>query len=448
LADALDTTCLMSLLVIALPPRDRTGPAPAEGAAAAPRAPLEFPFVFSADGGQSVTQTGVATIGTLPKAHQHMLVVADADVSWQRVLCPKAPAARMRAALGGVMEELLLDDDEDLHLALAPGSKPGQKCWVAVMNRPWLAATLAQLEGHGREVEKVVCASAPMTPAVGHFSADEGAGEHEITLLMCRKEGVIQLGLAGSLARTLVPPRGESTRWTANPAAAAAAERWLGEGERVTVLSDPERLLAACRAGANLRQFGLAAGPRGLRALRGGWRQFFSPSWRPVRWGVGLLALVNLVGLNAHAWQQERQLLEKRQAMTGLLQSTYPSVRAVIDPALQMRRETERARATAGQVGDADLEALLGAAAVGWPDGQAPTGTLRFESGRLTLAAPNWNEQQQRQFRDRVKGRGYAVEAADGRITLFRDAGERVDGAQRPGAAGATGATGATGAGL
>jgi general secretion pathway protein L len=428
----------MSLLVIALPPRDRTGPAPEQGhAPAAARLPLEFPFVFSADDGRSVSQTGMATVGKLPKASQQVLVVADADVSWQRVLCPKAPAARLRAALGGVMEEMLLDDDEDLHLALAPGSKPGQKCWVAVMNKPWLAGALEVLEASGREVEKVVCASAPVSPPLGHFSADEGAGEHELNLLLCRKEGVLQVGLSGGLARTVLPPRGEGTRWTANPAAAAAAERWLGEGERITVLSDPERLLVASRSDTNLRQFSLTSGPRGLRALRDGRRHFFSPGWRPVRWGLAALALANVVGLNVHAWQQQRQVLDKRQAMTGLLQSTYPNVRVVVDPALQMRRETERARATAGSVGDADFEALLGAAATGWPDGLPATPTLRFEPGRLTLAAPAWTEPQVRQFRDRVKGRGYAVEFADGRITLSRDTSEAGAAAPRASAAGA-----------
>jgi general secretion pathway protein L len=80
-------------------------------------------------------------------------------------------------------------------------------------------------------------------------------------------------------------------------------------------------------------------------------------------------------------------------------------------------------------VGDADFEALLGAAATAWPDGLPATATLRFEPGRLTLAAPAWSEPQVRQFRDRVKGRGYAVEFADGRITLSRDSSE-------PGAAG------------
>ena len=33
---------------------------------------------------------------------------------------PKAPAGRMRAALGGVLEEQLLEDDDALHLALPP----------------------------------------------------------------------------------------------------------------------------------------------------------------------------------------------------------------------------------------------------------------------------------------------------------------------------------------
>jgi general secretion pathway protein L len=46
--------------------------------------------------------------------------------------------------------------------------------------------------------------------------------------------------------------------------------------------------------------------------------------------------------------------------------------------------------------------------------------TLRFEPGRLTLAAAGWNEQQVAQFRDRLRPGGWSVESADGRITLSR----------------------------
>jgi general secretion pathway protein L len=61
---------------------------------------------------------------------------------------------------------------------------------------------------------------------------------------------------------------------------------------------------------------------------------------------------------------------------------------------------------------------LLGAAAAAWPDGAGPAPTLRFESGRLTLAVAGWGEPQMRQFGDRLRGAGYGAEFADGRVTV------------------------------
>jgi general secretion pathway protein L len=95
-------------------------------------------------------------------------------------------------------------------------------------------------------------------------------------------------------------------------------------------------------------------------------------------------------------------------------------VRAVLDPPLQMQRETERLRAAAGRPGDADLESLLGAAAAVWPDGQGPVQTLRFEGGRLSLTAPGFGDAQMAQLRERLKPAGFVVELADGRVTVSR----------------------------
>ena len=83
-----------------------------------------------------------------------------------------------------------------------------------------------------------------------------------------------------------------------------------------------------------------------------------------MRWGAAALALVQVLGLNTWAFQQQRAVESKRAAMTELLRSAHPGVRAVLDPAAQMRRETERLRTAAGRAGDSDLEVLLGAAAL------------------------------------------------------------------------------------
>jgi len=412
----------MSVLVIQLPPRDRLrAKSPTADAAGTWRLPQEWNFVLSSDG-RTVAQAGQAALSLLPRADSVVLVLAEGDVGWHRAAIPRAPAGRLRAALAGVMEEALLDEDEALHFALGPGAVAGREGWVAVTHRPWLQAALAALEGAGRTVERVVPASVPTAsaadPARGHFFVADAGNEALPWLTLARADGVVCLRLAGGLARALLPAAGEAVRWTATPAAVTAAERWIGVP--VPLQSDAERALEALQGTLNLRQFDLAARHRGSRALRAGSRRFFSAPWRPVRVGLAALVVLHLAGLNAYAWQQRGLISSKRQAMTDLLRATHPGVRAVLDAPLQMQRETERLRAAAGRVGDTDLEALLAVAATAWPDGQGPVQTLRFESGQLTLAAPGWAEAQQAQFRDRLRGAGYAAEFAEGRLTVTR----------------------------
>lgn len=402
----------MSLLVLLLPPRRRLGVRTA-GEPAAALLPAELEFVFSPDG-QAVGQSGHAAPALLPKADRTLLVLTDADVAWQRVDLPKAAPARMRAALVGAMEEQLLDDEEALHFALGPGAEPGRSGWVAVLHKGWVAGAVAALEGAGREVAGVVVASHPREVPIAHFHTPEAGGP--VQLVLERADGVACTGLEGTLARSLLAAGEGAPRCTATPAAAVEAERFVGAP--VAVLGTAERALAACREGLDLRQFDLAPRHRGLRALREGWRGFLAPAWRPVRFALLALVAVQLVALNAYAWRQERTLAGKRQAMEQLLRATFPGVRSVLDAPLQMQRETDRARTAAGRLGESDLETLLGAAAAAWPDGAGPAATLRFEGGRLTLPAAGWAEAQVLQFRERLRGAGYAAEFAEGRVTL------------------------------
>ncbi len=414
----------MSTLVILLPPRERlTARAAGHETAGGLRLPLEWSYVLSADG-HSVSQAGRASATQLPRADHGVLLLAEADVSWHRLDIPKAPAARLRAALLGVMEEALLEDDEALHFALAADAVPGRKGWVAVTHKPRLQAALNALEGAGLSIERVATASLPGAPARGHFYAPDGVETAVPWLALAQPDGVVSLRLQGGLARALLPADSTSVSWTATPAAAAAAERWLGAP--VALLTDSERALeavgpaGAAKAVLNLRQFDLAARHRGTRALREAAQRFLSSEWRPVRWGLVALVAVQLLGLNLQAWQQRQVLLAKRAALVGLLKTTHPQVRAVLDAPLQMERETERLRAAAGRPGDKDLEALLGAAAGAWPDGLGPAPMLRFEGSRLTIAAPGWVEPQVTQFRDRLRGAGYSAEFSEGRITVTR----------------------------
>jgi general secretion pathway protein L len=409
----------MSVLVIMIPPRARLGASATDG----PPAPAEdYGYVLSDDGLQ-VSSHGRAQPALLPRADSVVAVLADSDVSWQRLSLPKAPAAKLRAALGGLLEESLLEDDEMLHLALAPGALPAEPVWVAVMHKAWLRGELAALEKAGLNIERVLPSSWPGDAPQGHFFEVPTGATGNARVMLCHADaaGLSLLRLDGSLARALLPQmRAQPTLWTAEPAVAAPAERWLGAS--VQVLTEAERALQAVRSLWNLRQFELAPRHRGTRALRNALHQFLSPAWRPVRFGLAMLLLLQVVGMNAWAWQQRHALVELRMAQESLLRATFPKVRAVLDAPLQMRRETEVLRTATGRAGDNDLEALLGAAASAWPEGQGPVQALRFEPGRLTLSAPGWNEKQVAQFRERLRVGGWAVESTEGRISLSRAA--------------------------
>ncbi len=411
----------MSLLAIKLPPRPRLS---ARGASGEPstglRLPSEWPYVFSTDD-RTPGPMNQAAAALLPRADRVVLVLAEGEVSWHPVAVPKAPAARMRAALAGVMEEVLLDDDEAVHLALAADAVPGKTGWVAVTHGPRLAAALAALETAGVAVEQVLAADAPpvaAAPARGHFFAVQGEQNNVASLALTRPDGVLCLRLDGALARALQPAEGQPARWTSTPAAATEAERWLGSA--VPLQTEAERLFESALGTSNLRQFQLAVRHRGTRALRDVGKRLFSRDWRPVRWGLLALLVLQLLGLNAYAWHQRQALSAKRQAMTDLLRSAHPGVRTVLDAPAQMAGETERLRAAAGRPGGADLEVLLSAAAAAWPEAQGPTGDLRFDAGKLSLAAPGWREGEVGAFRERLKAGGLAVEFNDGRITVLR----------------------------
>ncbi|HEY1392390.1 MAG TPA: type II secretion system protein GspL, partial [Methylibium sp.] len=341
----------MSLLVVQIPPRPRLRSAAPAGADDGARASTEFAYVLSSDGLASQRQ-GLCAPSLLPKADTVVAVLAENDVSWHRVNLPRAPANRLRAALSGLLEEALLDETEHVHLALAPQPKAGEPTWIAACDHRWLATELATLERAGVRVDRVAPSAWPDEPSSGHFhELSAEAGEQlNVALTWSHGNGVATWPLQGGLAHALLPqPLPETAGFTATPAVAAPAERWLGA--TVAVVSPGERALAAARSLWNLRQFGLAPRHRGADLLRARWRQFLSPAWRPARVGLLVLVLMQIVGLNLWAWQQKAQIASRRAAMNALLTTTYPQVRTVYAAPEQMQKETELLRTAAGQPG-------------------------------------------------------------------------------------------------
>jgi len=416
----------MSILIIQLPARARLladaekGDAPASASSAL----REYAYVLSSDG-NSVGRQGRCVAPMLPGADTVVAVMAPQDTSWQRVTLPKAPPARLRAALAGMLEEDLLNDPEDLHLALAPQAKAGQPTWVAACDHTWLVSQLMALEKAKVRVERVVPGIWPDEPAAAYFheapdtGSDDGDSVGGVMLTWSTADGVASWPMGGSLARALLPdPLPPQARFFATPAVASPAERWLGRA--VTVQSQSEHLLQAARSLWNVLQFELTPRSKGLHALNDQWRRFLSPQWRPARAGLIALLVAQVLGMNLWAWHQTRQLKARKAEMVMVLKQAHPQVQVVLDAPVQMQKETEALRAAAGQPGDNDLEALMGAVASAWPPEQ-PSAGLQYDGSSLTLDPPvGWGPEQLDNLRSKLAASGVQVEFVSGRLNVHR----------------------------
>lgn len=406
----------MAQLVFSFPARDR-----AADLAAGSGAAVSVSYVLGEPGATAQRQ-GRCAPALLPRAATTVAVVPAERISWHQVVLPKAPAARLREALAGVLEEALLDDTANIHLALQPQARTGVQTWICAVDRAWLKAQIEQVERHGLRIDRVVPEAMPVEVPVGIVTGPQEAEfvdtqpgstpQTQHGLLWCDPRGVLSLPLDSGLARELAR---REAHWFTEPSAAAAAESLLRRP--VPVMDRATRLLAAAQTAWNLRQFELAPRSRGMRALRDLGRTLREPAWRPVRWGVAALLLTQLVGLNAWAWQRQGLVRERQAQVNQLLRDTFPHVPLVLDAPVQMARELDLVRARAGQPGAADLEPMLQALAADWP-AALPISALEYEPGRLTLVAEGIEDGLVDSLQRRIQGSEWRLDRQGNRLTL------------------------------
>ena len=405
----------MSTLIILLAAQPRL----ADPSAAGHAAPAEFDYVLSADG-QRMTDRGRAPASELPRAALVVAVLRPGDVAFQRIAIPKAPAARMRAALVGVMEEALLEDEDEVHLALAPDAKPGGEHWVAVVNKPWLRTQLDALEVGDVALDRAVPSWWPDQGIAGH-TFREGGPDDPAQLAWRDDSGVLCVPLASPVARGLLDalPEDGVVRWTATPDTSLDASEFVGMP--VASVTDEEQALRAARAGWNLLQFDLAPQRRGVKLVRDLAARFaFDPAWRVTRRGLVALVAMTLLGLNIRALQENHRIAQKKAALTAAVAEAFPNIKTLYDPAGQAQQQLDQLRAAAGRPGDGDIETLLQAAESAWPQGHPPIETLKFEPGHLTLPASGWTPQEIERFTTQLRAANVDVRPDSGKLQLSR----------------------------
>jgi general secretion pathway protein L len=365
-----------------------------------------------------------ATANLLPQADRQTEVVAllpAAALSWHTVDLPPGlhkQTARLQSALQGLLEERLLDDPAQLHMALQPNWKDSARPWVAVCNRAWLVAHLQTLEQAGLSVHRIV-------PELNPSSALAFGATLQLTALGDADTGWLwttdpEHGVWGQPVRSVhaaqsnvgLPAQGSNDPSRidiqAEPGMVAWASALMDRPARL--MSPGQHWLIALAADWDLAQFDLRANARSRqlkvwqRAASTFWH---SAAWRPLRFGVWVLLAGQLIGLNAWAWKTRAGWQSQEQSWAQMLRETFPKTQVVVDAPVQMAREVERLRQASGQLSASDLESMLGSLGQAMPDGLAAPGQWVYQTGQLRVQNFKSNAAEQQTLQKSLQARGY-----------------------------------------
>lgn len=373
---------------------------------------------------------GNSPLALLPHSGRQTEVVAlvpPAALSWHRVSLPAGLGrgnAKLQAALQGLLEDQLLQDPTQLHLALAPPNGGGQALWVAACDKAWLQTHLHALQEAGLTVQRIVPELAPPTEGQQwHALGDSAKG----WLWCCDAERGVS-GWPVAAAAQLPTDWLAHAHWQTEPGLAhwaqAAAQ---AQGNTMQLVDTAAHWQSAAQGAWNLAQFDLQrdAHSRRLQSLQrllDTLRR--SAPWRPARWGLAALLLAQLVGLQAWAWMTRTQWQAEQDRWTEILQTSFPKVTVVVDAPLQMAREVARLRQGSGQLTAQDFESQLQALGKALPAGVAGPASLNFQDGQLQWPTLPLQPEQQTALEQALQAQGLRLSTRDGISRLQANEGQ------------------------
>lgn len=340
-------------------------------------------------------------------------VVPASALSWHRISLPaglQRSPTKLKAALASMMEEPLLDDTEQMHLALQPQWQDESIVWVAACNKSWLQSHLSKLQSLGHIAHRIVPEWAPhlestRTTKTSEISKATSAplsvwfeGTPEDAWLSVSDSGSawrlpLAAGLQFWIERLNATLRAEdemsALNFQADPAVADLAQQslnqlkaqanaltaqWL-ESCRIEVVTAQQRYANAAASQWDLAQFEFAAhgSARWLQRIKRMWHSFSQDTaWRPARWSLIILILAQWLGVTVSAWQLNAQLKAQRELQKSIFTQTFPKV-PLVDASLQMSNELSRLQRNAGTLSPRDLESVLDAVGQALPSDQGVT---------------------------------------------------------------------------
>lgn len=293
-------------------------------------------------------------------AAQLVITVPACLLSWHRVVLPPTVKLqgdlRLLPVLQSLLEEALLDEPDQLHIAIMPDAIPGQLCTLAVCDKGWLGAWLAVLERAGIKVDRLVPEIAP--DILDNNGLCTGAA-HNAWVSWLSQDGMpLTVPLHSGFMLD------QSLGYEALPTTYSEAELAFGR-DRVQLLTEQSWMQRMLQTRWELMQHSFASNM--LERLRRKWLAglhdlLHAPQWRASRIAIVSLAMVCMIGMNLQLWQQQRALKAKQDAVLATVQETFPQLRVIVDAPLQMQRELQVLRQKAGLLSAEDLEPMAAAA--------------------------------------------------------------------------------------
>lgn len=348
-----------------------------------PGADLRFRYAPVASDGRIGTWQA-ATLAQLPKSPHAWLVLPATSVLMVRIRLPKLSPAKLAQVLPFAVEDRVVGDPANLHAACAAAVDDGLRL-TAVVDRAWLIAIARQLAEGGiglraavsetqllpprREWRVLFTAHDPTSPVLITPNAETIVLDQPTST----PPAALQLALAKAGDRPTLRLMADTTD------AGVPLEAWASDWANalgIDVVADGEALLDGVVSAQN-RLINLLTGLDAELATGPGLGHVLQPA----AWVAGLALLIHgslLVIDNLRLAAREDAL---RASIAQSFSTSFPNA-AVVDPALQMRRNVAALRASVGEASSTDFLPSLSRASAENPQ---PWQRVDYRDGKLEV---------------------------------------------------------------
>lgn len=334
-------------------------------------------------------QCGDASIALLPRCQRVEIVFDGGDVFQTAVAAPRLSEAKLRLALPNLLEDRLLADPTQCHIAFVPAGRGGDRAAgdpaalpVAAIDRGLLTRVLEVVAAAG-ERPRAAYSAIYVLPQPGADALPVFVARGRLVARTAQHDGVACDIDDGSEPPAALRLALRSGGWQRIRAFGPQAQRLLAMAEALGVPADlaAHPLDADASDGAiNLLQGAFARG-----GLLGDMSRLSLRSWKaPLVWSAVAIA-VFIAGMNGYWLKLQSEAGELRNRMATAFRSAFADAE-MVEPIVQAQRELARLRARAGQSSASDFTALN--AQIAQLLASAPVGivaSIEYRDGTLQL---------------------------------------------------------------